>query len=61
MHLDRMVYKRKLKDQQRMQAVKDLIGDTKVDIQVADFEDPLAVLRERPCRCPSTYRCTCRG
>lgn len=43
MHLDRMVYKRKLNDQQRMQAVKDLIGDTRLDVQVADSEDPLAI------------------
>jgi hypothetical protein len=43
LHLDRMVYKRKLSDEQRKQAVKDLIGDTKLDVQVADSEDPLAI------------------
>lgn len=42
-HLERMVYKSKLSDQQRMQAIKDLIGDTRLDIQVADSEDPLAI------------------
>lgn len=43
LHLDRMVYKRKLSDAQRQQAVRDLIGNTKLDIQVADSEDPLAI------------------
>jgi hypothetical protein len=43
LHLDRMVYKSKLGDEPRKQAVKDLIGDTKLDIQVADSEDPLAI------------------
>jgi hypothetical protein len=43
LHLDRMVYKRKLSDAQRKQAVKDLIGETKLDYQVADSEDPLAI------------------
>jgi hypothetical protein len=42
-HVDRMVYKRKLSDEQRKQAVKDLIGATRLDIQVADSEDPLAI------------------
>ena len=42
-HVERMVYKRKLSDAQRMQAVKDLIGDTKLDVQVGDSEDPLAI------------------
>lgn len=42
-HVDRMVYERKLSDEQRKQAVKDLIGDTKLDIQVGDSEDPLAI------------------
>lgn len=42
-HLDRMIYKRKLGDEQRMQAIKDLIGDTRLDIQVGDSQDPLAI------------------
>jgi hypothetical protein len=42
-HLERMVYKSKLSDEQRKKAVKDLIGDTKLDIEVADSEDPLAI------------------
>lgn len=43
MHLDRMIYKRKLGDAQRKQAIKDLIGDTKLDFLVGDSEDPLAI------------------
>jgi hypothetical protein len=43
MHLDRMIYKRKLSDEQRKEAVKDLIGDTRLDFQIADSEDPLAI------------------
>ncbi|MFE5643255.1 terminase large subunit [Rhodococcus sp. NPDC056516] len=43
LHLDRMVYKRKLSDEQRMNAVRDLIGDTKLDFQIGDSEDPLAI------------------
>ena len=42
-HVERMIYKRKLSDAQRKQAIQDLIGDTKLDIQVADSEDPLAI------------------
>jgi hypothetical protein len=42
-HLDRMIYKRKLGDEQRKQAIGDLIGETKLDVQVADSEDPLAI------------------
>ncbi len=42
-HLDRMLYERKLSDAQRQQKIRDLIGDTKLDIQVADSEDPLAI------------------
>jgi hypothetical protein len=40
---DRMVYKRKLSDAARQREVRDLIGETKLDIQVADSEDPLAI------------------
>jgi hypothetical protein len=43
MHLDRMVYKRKLSDEARKQAVKDLIGITRLDYQIGDSEDPLAI------------------
>lgn len=43
MHLDRMVYKRKLSDQKRKEEVKDLIGDTQLWKAVADSEDPLAI------------------
>jgi hypothetical protein len=43
LHLDRMVYKRKLSDAARQREVRDLIGETKLDIQVADSEDPLAI------------------
>lgn len=42
-HVDRMIYKRKLGDKARAQAIKDLIGDTKLDILVGDSEDPLAI------------------
>lgn len=43
MHLDRMVYERKLSDEQRKTKVQDLIGDTRLDFQIADSEDPLAI------------------
>lgn len=43
MHLDRMVYKRKLSDEARKQAVKDLVGITRLSYQVGDSEDPLAI------------------
>lgn len=43
MHLDRMVYKRKLSDEKRKEAVRDLIGETKLWRAVADSEDPLAI------------------
>lgn len=42
-HLERMVYERKLSDERRKQAVKDLIGDTRLSVQVGDSEDPLAI------------------
>jgi hypothetical protein len=42
-HLDRLLYERKLSDHKRSQAIKDLIGDTKLDILVGDSEDPLAI------------------
>ncbi len=42
-HLDRMVYERKLNDERRKQAVEDLIGDTRLSVQVSDSEDPLAI------------------
>lgn len=43
LHLDRMVYKRKLSDEARKQAVKDLVGITRLHYQVGDSEDPLAI------------------
>jgi hypothetical protein len=43
LHLERMVYKRKLTDTQRKDAVRELIGETRLDYQVADSEDPLAI------------------
>ncbi|MBY4214327.1 hypothetical protein HQO42_13750 [Rhodococcus fascians] len=43
LHLDRMVYERKVSDEQRKNRVKDLIGDTKLDFQIGDSEDPLAI------------------
>lgn len=42
-HMDRMLYERHLSDEQRKNKVRDLIGDTKLDVQVADSEDPLAI------------------
>jgi len=43
MHVDRMIYPSKLNDDARANALRDLIGATKLDIQVADSEDPLAI------------------
>lgn len=42
-HLDRMIYARKLGDTKRQQAIKDLIGDTRLDIAIGDSEDPFAI------------------
>ena len=38
-----MVYRSKLSDEQRQNAIRDLIGTTKRDFQIADSEDPLAI------------------
>lgn len=42
-HVDRMIYRSKLSDEQRQNAIRDLIGTTKLDVQIADSEDPLAL------------------
>lgn len=43
LHVDRIVYERKLSDEKRKEKVRDLIGDTKLDYQIGDSEDPLAI------------------
>ena len=43
-HVMRTLYKTKLDDEQRAKKIQELIGDTKLDIQVADSEDPIAIL-----------------
>ncbi len=42
-HLARMLYRTKMSDAVRQQELKKLIGDTRLDVQVADSEDPLAI------------------
>ena len=43
-HVDRMLYQTKLDDAQRAAAIRSLVGDTKLDVQVADSEDPIAII-----------------
>lgn len=43
LHVERMIYKRKLGNEARRDAIKDLIGDTPLDFMVGDSEDPLAI------------------
>jgi len=44
MHLDRMIYEAmRLSDAQRQEAIRDLVGDTKLDYAVGDSEDPLPI------------------
>lgn len=42
-HLDRMLYERKLSNEKRSEKIRDLVGRTKLDVQVGDSEDPLAI------------------
>lgn len=43
LHIMRTLYKSKLDDEQRATAIRDLIGDTELDVLVADSEDPIAI------------------
>jgi PBSX family phage terminase large subunit len=43
-HVYRELYQRKLDDDQRLQAIKDLVGDKRIGIAVGDSEDPIAII-----------------
>lgn len=43
-HVERMLYRSKLDDAQRAREIGKLIADIKLDVQVADSEDPIAIM-----------------
>ena len=43
-HVYKELYRRKMDDEQRLQAIKDLIGDKRISMAVGDSEDPIAII-----------------
>ena len=47
LNTDRMVYEQKLSDKRCKNKVRDLVGDIRLDFQIVDSKDPLAIDTQR--------------